>query len=189
MFLQIRSGIPTLIGTGLMFLAAGCADQTAPSEPLMDIEAVAASRAGLVCTTVDLSGSGPLGFIPAGYEGAGGLGGLPAPTTFAGITGTFHSYVTSDLTPVGANAQGTTHITLRHVFTSDDGSFFTDDRAICAAIPGGPGTCRLSDQMTIAGGTGAFEGAAGKFHNRGLLDFNTFTLTFHLTGKVCGTGL
>jgi hypothetical protein len=56
-------------------------------------------------------------------------------------------------------------------------------------LPDGPGTCRLSDQLTVADGTGVFAGAAGKLHNRGVLDFNTFTLTFELKGTVCGSGL
>lgn len=173
----------------IALLAAGCADTPDPAEPFVRVGPQAATRAGLVCASVALEGTGALGFIPAGYEGAGSLGALPAPTTFAGIPGTLHSYVTSDLTPVGAHAQGATHITLRHIFTSASGSFYTDDLAVCGPIPGGPGTCRLSDQMTIAGGTGAFEDATGKLHNRGVLDFNIFRLTFHATGTICGEGL
>ncbi len=189
MSLQMCSRIPALIGSLLVFSVAGCADGNGPSEPVMDMEMLAASRAGLVCAAVDLEGASPLGTIPTGFEGAGSIGGLPTPTTFAGITGTLHSYVTSGLTPVGSKGQGATHLTLVHVFTSASGSFFTDDRAVCSPIPGALGTCRLSDQLTIAGGDGAFAEAAGKLHNRGVLDFNTFTLTFHATGKICGAGL
>ncbi|CAN5795315.1 hypothetical protein BH23GEM9_BH23GEM9_27880 [soil metagenome] len=169
-------------------LAIGCADTTAPAEPL-GAGPLASMRAGLVCVDVDAVGTAPLGIIPAGYEGAGGLGGLPGPFTFGDISGTLHSYLTSGVTPVGANAQGATHITLRHIFTSSDGSFRTDDKAVCAPVPGAPGTCRLSDQMTVAGGDGVFDGAAGKLRNRGVLDFNTFTLSYHLTGRLCGAGL
>lgn len=169
-------------------LAMGCADTTAPTEPL-GAGALASMRAGLVCIAVDAAGTNPIGIIPAGYEGAGGLGGIPGPFTVGTITGTLHSYLTSGLTPVGAEAQGTAHITLRHIFTSPAGSFHTDDRAVCSPTPGAPGACRLSDQMTVAGGDGVFEGAAGKLHNRGFLDFNTFTLTYELKGKVCGAGL
>jgi hypothetical protein len=158
-------------------------------EPLGAVAPQLASRAGLVCVDVELVGTGPLGIIPAGFEGAGGFGGLPAATTFAGHTGTLHSYVTSDLTPVGANSQGTAHVTLQHIFTSAGGSFRTDDRAVCGPNAGAPGTCRLSDQMTVGDGTGVFADAAGKLHNRGVLDFNTFTLEFHATGKLCGAGL
>jgi hypothetical protein len=43
--------------------------------------------------------------------------------------------------------------------------------------------------MTVGDGTGVFADAAGKLHNRGVLDFNTFTLEFHATGKLCGAGL
>ena len=173
----------------VVLLVAACAEGPTPIEPALDVLPQASTRAELVCVDVNLTGTAALGIIPAGFEGAGGLGALPAPTTIGGIDGTLHSYVTSPITPVGANAQGAAHITLRHVFTAAGGSFFTDDRANCGPIPGGPGTCRLSDQLTIAGGTGVFNEAAGKLHNRGVLDFNTFTLAFHATGKVCGAGL
>jgi hypothetical protein len=169
-------------------LAIGCVDATAP-EDTSGAGPLASMRAGLVCVDVDAVGTAPLGIIPAGFEGAGGLGGMPGPFTFGDITGVLHSYVTSDLTPVGANAQGAAHITLRHIFTSPGGSFYTDDRAVCAPAPGAPGTCRLSDQLTITGGDGVFDGAVGKLHNRGVIDFNTFSLSYHLTGKVCGAGL
>jgi hypothetical protein len=171
-------------------LAVGCAE--GPTDPGQEFRAQANARAGLACVSLDYEGSAPLGIIPAGYEGAGGLGGLPGPAMFGDVFGTLHSYITSDATPVGSKGQGAAHLTLRHVFTAADpaeGGFYTDDRAVCGPIVGAPGTCRLSDQMTIAGGTGAFEGAAGKLHNRGVLDFNTFTLTFQLTGKICGAGL
>lgn len=169
-------------------LAIGCADTTAPEESL-GVGSLASMRAGLVCVDVEAAGTAPLGIIPAGFEGAGGLGGMPGPFTLGHVTGSLHSYVTSDVTPVGANAQGATHITLRHIFTSPDGSFHTDDRAVCAPTPGAPHTCRLSDQMTVAGGDGVFDGAAGKLHNRGVLDFNTYSLSYDLKGKVCGAGL
>jgi hypothetical protein len=177
-------------GPLVALLALACAE--GPTVPTSDLRPQATSRAGLECVTLDVEGSAPLGIIPAGYEGAGGLGGLPGPAMFGDVFGTLHSYVTSDLTPVGADGQGAAHITLRHVFTAADpaeGGFYTDDLAVCGPIVGAPGTCRLSDQLTVAGGTGAFEGAAGKLHNRGVLDFNTFMLTLHLTGKVCGAGL
>ena len=187
--MYLPSRVPVLLASFLIPIAAGCADVSGPLDDAGALTATASMRAGLVCARVDLAGSAPLGFIPEGYEGAGGLGGMPAPTTFAGVTGMLHSYVTSPILPVGANAQGATHITLVHVFTAPSGSFFTEDRAVCGPMPGAPGTCRLSDQMTIAGGTGVCADAAGKLHNRGVLDFNTFTLTFHATGKVCGAGL
>jgi len=183
----LHRSIPATAGSLLALLVMGCAE--GPAEPALDIQAQAATRAGLVCRSVALDGTGALGIIPAGYEGAGALGALPAPTTFGGVDGTLHSYITSGTTPVGANAQGTAHITLRHIFTSASGGFYTDDQAVCGPIPGEPGTCRLFDQMTIAGGTGVFAGAAGKLHNQGVLDFNTFTLEFHADGMVCGEGL
>lgn len=178
--------VPALASWFVLALTA-CADGSAPLAPALELQPQE-SRAGLACASVDLAGTGALGFIPAGLEGAGSIGALPAATTFAGITGMLHSYITN-LLPVGVNAQGATHITLVHVFNSGLGTFHTDDKAVCAPNPGGPGTCLLSDQMTIASGTGAFEQATGKLHNRGVLDFNSFMLTFHATGRICGLEL
>ncbi|MFL5505544.1 MAG: hypothetical protein ACJ8AU_01565 [Gemmatimonadales bacterium] len=166
-----------------------CSEASAPSTPPTNGEP-ADSRAGLACADVTASGTAPLGFIPSGLEGAGSLGGLPGPFTVAGITGTLHSYVTSGL-PVanGANGDGATHIMLRHVFSSPEGGFHTDDRAVCAPNPDGPGTCQLSDQMDVGGGTGAFEKATGKWHNTGVLDFNIFLLTYSTEGRICAAGI
>jgi hypothetical protein len=166
----------------------GCADTTAPADPA-GAGTLAFMRSDVVCIAVAAADTRPIGIIPDGYEGAGFLGGVPGPFTVGSITGTLHSYIPGRVSPVGAKAQGTAHVTLHHVFTSLAGSFHTNDRAVCAPVPGAPGTCRLSDQMTVAGGNGAFEGATGKLHNRGFIDFNTFTLTYELTGRVCGAGL
>jgi len=170
------------------FMVFACSESTDPTQPGF-ADMLSGSRAGLTCTVLEAEGTNPLGIIPAGFEGAGGLGGMPGPFAVGSITGTLHSYVTSPLAGVGANAQGTTHITLRHVFTSTAGSFYTDDKAVCAPDPNGIATCRLMDQMTVAGGTGAFNDAAGKLHNQGFLDFATFTLSFHLKGQICGAGI
>lgn len=183
---RTRIIVPMLAGSLLLL---GCGDVSAPTALAFDTDP-AAARAGLVCVAVETTGSNPLGFIPAGLEGAGGLGGMPGPFTVGDIEGQLHSYITSGMpVPVGASGRGATHITLRHIFMSADGGFYTDDVAVCAPNPNGPGTCRLSDQMTVAGGTGVFEGATGKLHNRGVLDFNIYMLTFELTGTVCASGL
>jgi hypothetical protein len=171
-----------------LILAAACADGSSPSEPASTFELQAASRAGLVCADVQAAGTAPLGVIPAGYEGAGSFGGMPGPAFFAGQLGELHSYVTSPLMAVRSNYQGPTHITLVHVFTAPAGTFHTSDTAVCGPLTA-QGTCRLSDQMTIVDGTGVFTGAAGKLHNRGVLDFNNLTLTFALKGTICGEGL
>jgi hypothetical protein len=166
-----------------------CSEAAAPTTQPAN-GGLAAGRAGLACADVAASGTSPLGFIPAGFEGAGSLGALPGPFTVAGITGTLHSYVTSGLPAAnGANGGGATHITLRHVFSSPEGGFHTDDKAVCAPNPDGPGTCQLSDQMDVGDGTGAFEDATGKWHNTGVLDFNIFLLTYSTKGTICAAGI
>lgn len=186
--MHIRRAYLVGISAGsLVFFA--CSESTGPTELSVNADGLSASRAGLTCTVLEATGANPLGIIPIGFEGAGGLGGMPGPFTVGGITGTLHSYITSPVAAVGARAQGTTHITLRHIFTSADGSFYTDDKAVCAPDPNGIATCRLMDQMTVAGGTGDFEGATGKLHNQGFLNFATYMLSFHLKGQICGAGI
>jgi hypothetical protein len=173
-------------------LAAGCADPVALADFDARVDA-SARRADLACVRVEASGTATLGFIPPDLPGGPALGALPGPVAIGGMTGLLHSVVT-DLWTAGTNdrgadAEGATHITLRHFFAAGAHTFETEDRAVCAQVPGSPGTCRLSDQLTIVGGTGAFAGATGKLHNRGTIDFARGVLTYHLTGTVCGAGL
>lgn len=176
-----------LLAASLLLLA--CTDGAGPLAPAADVEPLA-GRAGLACVDVDATGGADLGVILPPLEGAFNLGGLPGPFTVGGVQGTMYSYVTSGApAPVSATGRGATHLTLRHVFTAAGGSFWTDDRAVCAPVPGAPGTCRLSDQITVVGGTGIFAGATGKLHNRGTLDFNVFRLTYQMTGRICASGL
>ena len=182
----LRAIVPPLAAS-LLLLA--CADGAGPLAPGAGVEPLA-GRAGLACVDVDASGGADLGVILPPLEGAFNLGGLPGPFTVGDVQGTMYSYVTSGPpAPVSATGRGATHITLRHVFTSAGGSFWTDDRAVCAPDPAAPGTCRLSDQLTVVGGTGIFAGATGRLHNRGTLDFNVFRLTYRMTGRVCAGGL
>jgi hypothetical protein len=181
-----RSIVPIIAGSLLLF---GCTEAAAPSAPDSRAD-VASSRAGLACVEVADGGDNRLGFIPAGFEGEGYLGGLPGAFTVGDIEGTLHSYITSGMpVPLGAKGGGATLITLRHVFNSPEGGFHTEDKAVCAPNPDGPGTCQLSDQMTVGGGTGVFANASGKWHNTGTLDFNRFMLTYALKGTICATGL
>jgi len=181
-----RSIVPIIAGSLLLF---GCTEAAAPSAPDSRAD-MASSRAGLACVEVADVGDNPLGFIPAGFEGEGYLGGLPGAFTVGDVEGTLHSYITSGMpVPQGATGGGATLITLRHVFSSPEGGFHTDDKAVCAPNPDGRGTCQLSDQMTVGGGTGVFANATGKWHNTGTLDFNRFMLTYALKGTICATGL
>lgn len=128
-----------------------------------------------------------LGFVEVA-PGLQALGGLPTPTTSAGVAGLFGSVVTG-LEASGARGQGAQHITLVHTFTSPAGTFRTRDRAVCA--PAGPdaNVCRVHDVLQVVSGTGLFEGAGGSLRNHGVTDLNTFTPTTSLRGRLCGAGL
>lgn len=108
--------------------------------------------------------------------------------TIGGVAGTFGSIVTG-LRPTGARGQGAQHLTLIHSSTSPQGNFTTSDRAVCAPAGTDAGTCRVNDVMTIVSGTGVFANAAGSIRNHGIIDLNTFTLSFSLRGRVCGDGV
>jgi hypothetical protein len=89
----------------------------------------------------------------------------------------------------GSQGQGALHITLHHEFDSAQGSFRTDDRAVCAPAGSDPNVCRVNDVLQIVSRAGVFANAAGQLHNHGVIDLNTFTLTFSIRGRVCGDGL
>jgi hypothetical protein len=138
------------------------------------------------CENVFAEGAGPLVNI------GGTVGFAPTPVMFGDVSGLLGSIVTSYDGP-GAAGQGAQHLTLVHTFVSIDparpGSFTTEDRAVCAPAGSGPAVCRVNDVLTIVSGTGVFANAAGSLRNHGVIDFNTFSLTFSIRGRVCGEGL
>ena len=142
----------------------------------------ASSEASERCANVVLEGTAPLGLID------GALGAFPTPVTIAGIDGMLGSVITS-MSTTGSDGQGAQHVTLRHQFTSQAGTFHTDDRAVCAPAGADPNVCRVNDVMEIVSGTGVFARASGQLVNHGTIDLNTFTLTYSARGRVCGDGL
>ena len=112
----------------------------------------------------------------------------PTPATLAGVSGTLRSFVTS-LSLSGSRGQGAQHITLRHEFHAAEGMFTTEDRAVCAPAGADPNVCRVNDVMQIVSGTGIFANASGQLVNHGVIDLNSFALSYRLRGRVCGDGL
>jgi hypothetical protein len=131
--------------------------------------------------------SGALGLVEVA-PGVFTLGALPTPVTLGGVSGLMSSVVTSQELS-GAKGQGAQHLTLEHTFTSSAGSFFTEDRAVCAPAGRDPNVCRVNDVLRVVRGTGIFVNAGGSLRNHGIIDLNTFTLTISLKGRVCGDGI
>ena len=151
---------------------------------LLGSAALWASRPASRCTNVFAQGAGPLSAVP--------FGGAPAPVTLGDIPGILSSVVTG-LEASGAHGQGAQHLTLQHTFVSTDpsrpGSFTTEDRAVCGPAGKDPNVCHVNDVLQIVSGTGIFANADGSLRNHGIIDLNTFSLTFTLRGRVCGDGL
>ena len=143
------------------------------------------------CQNVFAEGSGPLTMVQI-TPGVFTLGFAPAPVTLGDVPGMLSSIVTN-ITASGAAGQGAQHIALQHTFVSTDparpGSFTTQDRAVCAPAGSDANVCRVNDVLTIVGGTGIFANAEGSLRNHGVLNFNTFSLTYSIRGRMCGDGL
>ncbi|MEO5721766.1 MAG: hypothetical protein ABIR71_09880 [Chthoniobacterales bacterium] len=138
------------------------------------------------CIQIFAEGGGPLVNI------GGTLGFAPTAVTFGNVPGMLSSIVTS-YSASGGQGQGAQHLTLEHTFVSTDparpGTFTTQDRAVCAPAGSDPFVCRVNDVLTVVSGTGIFANAAGSLRNNGIIDLNTFSLTFSIRGRVCGDGL
>jgi hypothetical protein len=143
------------------------------------------------CVNVEFKGDATLGlWAYPGGGGALGFGGVPEEeVSFGPYTGTFGSILTSE-TPSG---QGAVHYTLIHFIQTADGMIQTADRAVCAPSGRDASACRVSDVLTVVGGTGIFEGAYGQLRNRGIITITGFappegTLTVDLRGRICTAG-
>ena len=143
------------------------------------------------CANVKFKGVANLGPIEVA-PGVFALGGLPTPTTIAGIPGLLSSVVTG-VEPSGASEKGAQHFTLVHTFESTDpdrpGSFITSDQAIAAPAGSDPNVGIINDVMTIVSGTGVFANADGFLMNHAILNLHNFTLTTSVHGRVCADGL
>jgi hypothetical protein len=188
-YVRCRSLALVCAGTVL----AAC-NQTADS-PLSPSSVAAGPEAGNAqsadrCINVFVEGVAQLGIVV--IDGVPTLAGLPGPTTFGDIPGTFGSVVTS-LESRGAEGQGAQHLTLQHTFVSTDsarpGTFVTGDRAVCAPAGRDPNVCRVNDVMRIVSGTGIFANAGGMLRNHGVIDLHAFQLSYSVRGRICGDGL
>jgi hypothetical protein len=152
----------------------------------MPIALRAAPQSAAECVNVFAEGGGPLANI------SGSVGLAPIAITFGDVPGMLSSIVIS-LGGSGAQNQGAQHLTLMHTFVSIDparpGTLTTEDRAICAPAGSDPAVCRVNDVLTVVSGTGIFAHASGSLRNHGELNFNTYSLTFSIRGRVCGDGL
>ena len=150
------------------------------------LDVSAAPQPAADCMNVFAEGGGPLANV------GGVLGFAPAPVTLGDLPGMLSSVVTT-LDASGARGQGAQHLTLVHTFVSTDparpGTLTTRDRAVCAPAGSDPAVCRVNDVLTVVSGTGIFANAAGSLRNHGELNFDTFSLTFSIRGRVCGIGL
>jgi hypothetical protein len=105
-------------------------------------------------------------------------GALPVAVTLGEIQGLIRSEVVS----FTASGQGAQHYTLRHLFESNLGTFVTEAKGPAG---GAPNVCRVNDVAEIASGTRIFTNADGSFRSHGEINLNDFTISVHLTGRVC----
>jgi hypothetical protein len=175
---------PHVMAAVVLLALFACAESPAAPEPL----STALGQSSEQCVNVAFKGDATLGlWAYPGGGGALGFGGVPEDEVpFGPYSGTFGSILTSE-TPSG---QGAVHYTLIHFIQTADGTIQTADRAVCA--PSGPDAtaCRVSDVLTIVGGTGIFEGAYGQLRNRGIITITNFappegTLTVDMRGRIC----
>lgn len=171
------------LSAAAVLLTAGCRDADSILEP----SDVRASRAARNCENLTIEANAALGFIEV-QPGMFTLGALPTPVTIAGVPGMLSSVVTG-LTPSGAKAQGAQHLTLIHFFNSEQGTFMTTDRAVCAPSGSDASLCRVNDVLSVVSGTGVFADAEGSIRNHGIIDLANNTISISLRGRVCGSGL
>ena len=164
---------------------------TALALAFVSVTSFADPRPASRCMNVTSEGSGYLGFIEVS-PGDIRLGFPFQPTTLGDLPVMVQSYIDT-IYASGSSGQGAQHITLVHTYVSTDparpGSFTTQDRAVCGVAGQDPGVCIVNDVLSIVSGTGIFANAEGKLMNHGVLNLNTFSLTYSVHGRVCGDGL
>jgi hypothetical protein len=150
--------------------------------PTQGDQTIAGALTGNHCENFTLEVDAEVGLWE--FNGQTVSGGKPTTNTFAGVTGQLGSIITGQ-TQTGR----ATHVTLMHVFLSDAGTFFTEDRAICAQAGNDPTSCLINDDLRILGGTGVFEDVSGFMHNNSRFDFVAGTLTGTARGRICASTL
>lgn len=184
MRIDSKKAVTRTLSAAAILLTAGCRDAAstllAPDSPNM-------SRSANNCENLTVEGSAKLGFVEVA-PGVFTLGALASPATIAGVSGMLSSVVTG-LNPSGAKDQGAQHLTLIHFFNSEQGTFMTSDRAVCAPAGAEAGICRVNDVLSVVSGTGVFANAEGSIRNHGVINLIDNTISISLRGRVCGAGL
>lgn len=195
--------IPTFALLALWIGVAGC-DSAGPSNLASALAEPAPVQTGQRCVLVNFEGEANLGApvvisLPTG-EVYAGLGGLPG----RAMIGPYEGLLSSVVVTQEQAGNGADKITLVHHFVEDGtgDAFWTDDRAVCSPAGRDPSTCLINANFEVVGGTGKFEGASGRLHNRGLATFFPGpvvdeetgrvllgSLEVNLRGRVCGDGL
>lgn len=107
-------------------------------------------------------------------------GWFDSPTTGQGtFTGDMEGTMTFEITDVAQPGGGATFLRFTHTFATAHGSFFTSD--IGVLTPSG----QFNERMTIVGGTGIFQGAAGRITSHGYIDMGTGTGEVTYRGRIC----
>jgi hypothetical protein len=111
-----------------------------------------------------------------------GLGALPATIKIGKYEGQWQSVLTKQ-TVVGLGQEAE----LVHLFDDGKGNtFWTNDKALFLPLDNSGALFRLTNVQDIAGGTGDFECATGRFVNQAEVNFITGQLQGTMTGRVCG---
>jgi hypothetical protein len=128
-------------------------------------------------------------YVDLGAKTVTGFGAVPGDSyDIAGVSGTLISIVTQEHKP-GNGQQDPSRARLIHLFKGEEGSFVTMDQAVLVPMVNDPTMVKVNDDLEIIAGTGVFENASGKLKNRGIINFNTYTLTINLIGRVCADGI
>ena len=121
----------------------------------------------------------------AGTIDATVVGGEPV-NVLGNVSGDLAGATRAVLTGQAAGTDGKVELDLAHDFvTFGRGSLKTTDKAVWTPVPGKEGVFHMATVYTIAGGTGAFDGASGKLMNDGVADTNTGLVTLRYAGEVC----
>lgn len=127
--------------------------------------------------------------VDYGSKTVTGFGAVPGDYfDIAGVSGAMISIMTHEHKP-GNGQQGPTRARLIHLFKGGENAFVTMDQAVLVPMVNDPTLVKVNDDLEIIAGTGVFANASGKLKNRGIIDFNNYTLTINLIGRICADGI